>query len=79
MNDQPFVQVVHHIFRIFQAYSKNLNEFTLDGVVRSFLLYKMVQHISGIFQPSERVHPEPLRFIHPSKYQTMSNLVPFHS
>jgi hypothetical protein len=56
-----------------------MNEFTLDGVVRSFLLYKMVQHISGIFQPSERVHPEPLRFIHPSKYRTMSNLVPFHS
>jgi hypothetical protein len=40
---------LYAILEIFQAYSKNLNEFILNGVVQLFLMYEMVQYIKGIF------------------------------
>jgi hypothetical protein len=46
-------EYLYEILRIFQAYSKNLNDFVLYGVVWPFLLYEMVNHISEIFQASE--------------------------
>jgi hypothetical protein len=61
--------MVEHLYKwynIFLEYSKHLNEFALDGVVRPFLVYEMVQHISGIFQASE------------SSPWTMSDPVLFH-
>jgi hypothetical protein len=57
---------------------EHLNKFVLDDVVRLFLTYEMIQHISGIFQASEQLHPGPLCSIHPSKHRTISDRVPFH-
>jgi hypothetical protein len=71
-------EYMYEILRIFQAYSKNLNDFVLYGVVWPFLLYEMVNHISEIFQASEWVHPKQLHSIHPSEHQTMLDPISFH-
>jgi hypothetical protein len=36
-------------YRIFLEYFEHMNDFILDGVVRLFLTYEMIQHISAIF------------------------------
>jgi hypothetical protein len=71
-------EYLYEIFGIFLAYSKNMNEFILDGVVWPFLTYEIVHHIRGIFQTSERVCPRSFYSIYPNKHQAMSDPVPFH-